>query len=73
MLMGSNLVNWRKPGDRRKRLDVVQEEDLQELLAQCEGAETLRPMPVQSAMDGSDGLPWYVNCILRISRYCCRC
>ena len=74
MHWGLSPINWTTTGNRSKRLHTIQEEDLHELLAQCEDDDNLRPMPVQSTNDDSDGLPWFVNCILRIfNKSCCNC
>lgn len=74
MLLGSNSLNWFSPTKRSTRLEAIQEEDLQQLLAQCEGINDLRPMAVQSTKkDKSGDLPWVLNCILGITNRCCIC
>ena len=71
MLLGTSRLNWFPYAKRNSHVDAIQEEDLQDLLAQCEGDDTLRPMPVVSSEDESGGLPWFINCILRIINVCC--
>lgn len=54
-------------------LEVIEEEVLEDLLHQYEDDEdSLRPIPVKSANERQDGLPWCVDVILRICRYICR-
>lgn len=69
MLLGTR--GWLQ---NHSRLDIIEEEDLQELLEQCEHDQPqLRPMPIKTDHYIHNGLPACVDIILRILNYVCFC
>ena len=56
-----------------RRLGVIEEEDLQELLEQCEHDSTLRPMPIKTDHKIHDELPKCIDLILRFLNLICCC
>lgn len=65
----SSRNNWYSTERRAKTLAVIQEEDLEQVLARCEESEApLRPMPIKAANETSDRLPWCIDIILRMCR-----
>ena len=57
----------------QKRLDVIDEEDLQDLLEKCEHDHPLQPMAIKTDHDIDDGLPTCIDIILRIFHSLCFC
>ena len=73
MFLGSSRINWyKRENNNRTNLHVIEEEDLEELLTRCEKDDcaSLRPMKVESEHSTPADLPWCIELILRMLRYC---